>query len=322
MQELKRAVKAAAVEAGFDDCGVCGPETDGWMRQLETWLDLGCHGTMGYLSRQRQQRLDLAQVLPGVRSVVMVAKGYGREAANRPVPQGSGVIARYARGRDYHEVLQQGLEGIVRQLQGAGFESRSFVDSLPVMEKALAWRAGLGCIGRNQLLIHPKLGSYVLLGGVLTTAPLAADEPGSAPYSICGDCRRCVRQCPTQALSETHLDATQCLSYWTVEQKSERLPSSIMETMGGRVFGCDACQEACPHNAFPVWPDASVFGPFEGDGGQPLEQLRLLGEEGFAQRFGHSSLSRGGWKRLSRNIEAALAGAKPAAVCERIRGDR
>lgn len=295
------------MELGFDAVGVCSAEVTAWMRHLEGWLDQGCHGTMAFMEQHRGIRLDPNQYLPGARSVVMVAKGYGRPEANAPVSAGSGVMARYARGRDYHEVIRKRLRPLVNELRKAGFEARAFVDSAPVMEKAYGWRAGLGGVGKNQLLIHPRLGSYILLGGVMTDAELKADAPGPEPYSVCGDCNRCVRLCPAQALHETFLDATQCLSYWTVEQKTELLPSGIAEVMGSRVFGCDGCQEVCPHNAKREYGDASMFAPFLGDGGWSFEEWKGLGAEGFAQRFAGTSVKRTGWERVLRNVEAAAA---------------
>ncbi len=317
VQDVKQALKLAAREAGFDDAGVCEARFDPWMGNLQQWLEMGCQGTMGYMQRQKEQRLDPCKVLEGARSVLMVLKGYGRSEANTPVPKGHGVVARYARGRDYHDVVQQGLEPLCKVLRDAGYQAKPFVDSLPLMEKALAWRSGLGTLGRNQLLIHPKLGSYVVLGGILTDAVLPPDSPGPTPYSVCGDCRRCVRNCPSQALLETHLDATQCLSYWTVEQKTEKLPSGIAEVQGSWVFGCDVCQEVCPHNAIPSMPDVSQWGPFQGDGGLPFGQWLEMGQEEFESRFGQSSLRRGGLKRLQRNAEAAAQAAQAKSVAAR-----
>jgi len=324
VESLTARVKRAAEEAGFDGVGVCSAVVDDWMMHLEQWLDLGCHGAMGYMGRQRALRLNPQEFLPGAKSVVMVMKAYseGSEGASGRAP---GVkVARYARGRDYHDVVGERLAGIVALLEGEGFGVRPFVDSSPVMEKAWAWRCGLGSIGRNQLLVSRRFGSYVVLGGLMTSADLGADEPGPKPYSICGDCRRCVRHCPTQALNERYVDATLCLSYWTVEQKADRLPSTIGAELGGRIFGCDACQEVCPMNLHREVTDTSMFEPMVAEEWLSPSRLKEMDDEAFREFLGHTAMARGGLDRLQRNLLAheAAEAERTEKMLRRPRGGR
>jgi epoxyqueuosine reductase len=210
---------------------------------LRRWVEAGHAGTMGYLSRRLEERLDPARVLPGARAAVCVALNYyqgeSEDTSWRP-------IARYAWGRDYHDVIGPRLERLAAHLtEAAGARSRGYVDTGPVLERDLAARAGLGWIGKNTMLLHPTLGSWFFIGVLLTTADLVADAPLA---DRCGSCRACLDACPTGAFVAPYvLDARRCISYLTIEHRGEIDPA-LHRGMAGWQFGCDVCQDVCPWN--------------------------------------------------------------------------
>ena len=240
---LTGSVKALALELGFDlvAVGPAGPPEHG--AALRRWVEAGHAGTMGYLSRRLEERLDPARVLPGARAAVCVALNYYQgettDASWRP-------IARYAWGRDYHDVIGPRLERLATHLtDAAGARSRGYVDTGPVLERDLAARAGLGWIGKNTMLLHPALGSWFFIGVLLTTAALVADAPLA---DRCGSCRACLDACPTGAFPAPYvLDARRCISYLTIEHRGEIDPA-LHRGMAGWQFGCDVCQDVCPWN--------------------------------------------------------------------------
>ncbi len=239
--------KALALALGFDLAGVAHAApapTSGFLRE---WLARGYAGEMEWLGRRIEARIDPRGVFEEARSVVAVALVYdpGRRPPTGP---GRGGVARYAGGEDYHDVLGERLRAL-----GAGLEAlaqrpvrwRAYVDTGPVLERALAAQAGVGWVGKNTCLIHRELGSYLFLGTLLTELELAPDTPEP---DHCGTCRACLDACPTQAFVEPHvLDATRCLSYTTIESRSA-IPEALREAQGDLVFGCDICQEVCPFN--------------------------------------------------------------------------
>ncbi|MBN1844183.1 MAG: tRNA epoxyqueuosine(34) reductase QueG [Sedimentisphaerales bacterium] len=221
---------------------------------LHDYLGKGYQGDMQYLARDIEKRLDVRRLVPSARSVICTALNY-----YQPVPEiaiddsgrrrgRSGRVARYAWGRDYHDIVRDKLRRLAGQLAEAatgGVITRCFVDTAPLWEKAYAARAGLGWIGKNTLLLNERFGSWLVLGEIVTDLELAPDEPAS---DRCGDCSACLAACPTGALVEKRvLDARRCISYLTVESGSE-VPPELQAKMGNRLFGCDACQEACPFN--------------------------------------------------------------------------
>ncbi len=263
-EQRSERVKAIATAVGFDRAGVALPVAPPHVEFLPQWLDRGYAGQMDYLHRHLEIRLDPARLLPGARSVICVAMNYyqgdppdGLDDPDEP----RGRIARYAWGRDYHVLIRERLDALVTRLGEAvdePFEARAFVDTAPVLERSLAAAAGLGWIGKNTMLIVPRLGSFVFLGGVVTTLALAPDRP--LPDQ-CKRCRRCLDACPTGALVEPYvLDARRCISYLTIEHR-QAIPDELRGAIGDRVFGCDACQHACPHNRrTPTLSEASLAG--------------------------------------------------------------
>jgi epoxyqueuosine reductase len=238
-------VKAAARAEGFDLVGVAeAAPLD--PAAFDRWLAAGWDAGLAYMRPSREDRLDVQRLLPGARSVVAVAVSY-RHPDAAPPDEPHGLVARYARGRDYHNALQSPLrrlrEAVGRIVPGSkGYAS---CDTRPVMEKAWAQRAGLGWIGKNGCLIAPPFGSYVLLGCVITTAVLT---PDAAHVDRCGTCTACLSSCPTDAIPEPRfIDARRCIAYHTIEHR-DPLPPELAARLGGRLFGCDACQEVCPWN--------------------------------------------------------------------------
>lgn len=251
-------VKQLGRRLGFDLIGIthAGPVDRG--RYYRDWLAAGHHGQMAYLARNVPIRVDPSLILADTRSIICVAINYRRHdgylspqdlPARQPV-EAVGRVAQYARGEDYHVVIRRGLADLADQLREALdeiFEVRPCVDTAPVLERELAARAGLGWIANNTCLIHPQLGSYLLLGELFTTLDLATDEPGE--FAGCARCRRCIDACPTGAIrAPRQLDARRCISYLTIEHR-EAIPSELHAALGDCVFGCDICQQVCPYNA-------------------------------------------------------------------------
>ena len=310
-QDLARAIKAEAVRLGFDRVGITTPSGSEHGDFYRAWLAHRYHGGMAYLARPDaiERREDPSKTLPGVRSIVVVADAYdpgeASDAAGEPAwrDPSTGVIARYARGADYHRVLRGKLDRLRRwteeQLELEGRAGRVYVDTGPLLERELGRRAGLGWFGRNTMLIHPRRGSYFFLGALLLEVPLPPDR--SFTEDRCGSCEACVDGCPTGALlgrDETGapvMDARRCISYLTIELKGP-IPSELRPAIGNRVFGCDICQEVCPWNQrFPE--HASVEGRYaaRGPGELPVGVEALPGEvEDSAAAGADSGLARGG----------------------------
>ena len=254
-------VKALAREVGFDLAGIARAAPIQRASYYRDWLARGYDGTMSYLSRNVPLRYNPAGLLEGARSVLCVALAYKRaDGYQRPSQVGAlpgdsherlptGRIAQYARGRDYHVVLREMLDQVVVRMRAdlrEPFDARVFVDTGPLAERELAAAAGLGWIGKNTCLLNEHLGSYLLLGEVVTTLPLPPDEP--VPER-CGHCTRCLDTCPTKALVQPHqMDATRCISYLTIEHRGE-VPTELHAGLGDWLFGCDRCQQVCPYNA-------------------------------------------------------------------------
>jgi epoxyqueuosine reductase len=262
MERLVKDVRAEARRLGIRKLGIASPDPSAHMDFYREWLARGFHGEMGYLARTDAlaRRADLRGTMPDVRSVVVVAQEYFQEdPPGIPEDPARGVVARYARGTDYHDVLKTRLQDLLAwirrevRLRGLASEVRGFayVDTGPILERDLARRAGLGWLGKNTMLIHPRQGSYAFLGILLLDLPLPPDPPFEADR--CGSCRACLDACPTGALlgrddsGAPVMDARRCISYLTIELKGP-LPRDLRPRIGNRIFGCDICQEVCPFN--------------------------------------------------------------------------
>jgi epoxyqueuosine reductase len=246
---LVSAIKEKAHDLGFDIVGVAPASPSRYGDYFRAWLDAGRHGAMHYLARRVDERTDPAAYLPGAASVICVAMNYYAELEALPgdAKPDHARVARYALGDDYHELIKHRLYALADWLreQVPGARTRCGVDTVPVLERELAARAGIGWVGKNTCVIHPRIGSWLLLGEVLTTIPLPADQPVT---DHCGTCTRCIDACPTGAITEPYkLDATRCISYLTIENPGE-IPAELHPQIGDWLYGCDVCQDVCPHN--------------------------------------------------------------------------
>jgi epoxyqueuosine reductase len=302
--ELSRGVKRAARELGFDLVGIARAGEVEEAELLDEWLDRGRHGTMRWMERWRDKRVDPRLLVEGCRSVVCVGLVYYRPDRDAPQPRGT-KVARYAWGEDYHRVLKDKLHALLargRKLDPA-FEGRAFTDSGPVMERWWAERAGLGWRGKNTLLLNKRLGSFLFLGELLVRSEL---EPDAAGVDHCGSCTRCIDACPTGALvAPRELDARRCISYRTIEHRGELAPDEE-ESVGEWLFGCDVCQDVCPWNRDP--PETreerlrtSVSWPAS------LDAIMTMPAEEFDARFGEAAIERARRGGLTRNA-AIVAG--------------
>lgn len=253
--QLTRDVLELARAQGFAAVGIAhaGPSTQA--DHLANWLAGGKHSTMEFMAKDVALRVDPRGHLPDTRAFLMVMDAYasremGEGLGAAGARAGHGVVARYARGRNYHEVMKRRLHALADalRLKYPGSDFRSFVDTAPVLERELAMLAGLGWQAKNTMLIHPRLGSYVLLAGAATNLPLVATPPEARVTDACGSCTRCIDACPTGALSMRSLDARRCISYLTIERQ-EAIATELHPKIGAWVYGCDVCQEVCPHNS-------------------------------------------------------------------------
>ena len=279
LQQLKSALREKARVLGFEIFGVArARRLEADLERLRAWLERGDAARMAsYLGRRPEERTDPVLVLEGARSVVVVGMSYAQappdlsQLTGRP----EGRIARFALGRDYHDVLGPRLEELARWLEenargATPVRSRCFVDSGPLLERAFAREAGLGWIGKNTCLIHPRHGSWFVLGALVTTAELPPDAPVEGD---CGDCRLCLDACPSGALCEPfRVDARRCLSYLTIETR-EPLTAQQSTQVGDKLFGCDACQAVCPYNQTPLACADRELMPSAATAGDPGVQL-------------------------------------------------
>jgi epoxyqueuosine reductase len=318
--ELRRELEKRAQELGLSLLGVTGVEPSEHLEFYRSWLDSGYHGEMAYLARQDAiaRRADLHGTMVDARSCVVVAHEYYLEGeADRSDDRSRAVVARYARGDDYHDVLKSRLQQLLSWLDTrveGGVTGRAYVDTGPILERDLARRAGLGWLGRNTMLIHPSRGSYFFLGVLLVDLSLPADRPFAEDR--CGTCRACLDACPTGALlgrddeGAPVIDARRCISYLTIELRGA-IPVGLRPAMGNRVFGCDICQEVCPWNGQFARPSSEpAYGAREELDGPPLVELATglldLDEQAFRAAYRGSPVLRAGRDGLLRNVCVAL----------------
>jgi len=333
-------IREAATRLGFDAVGITSLRESEHASFLRDWLGRGFHGDMDWLARSDAvaARADPCSRWPGLRSAIVVTMSYSqREGDDAPDPARA-IIARYARGRDYHRVMKKRLLALLREVESVvGRDlpaARAYVDTGPVLERELARRAGLGWFGRNTMLIHPHRGSYFFLGSLLTELEIEGD---AAPVrDHCGTCNACVDACPTGALlgrdadGAPVIDARRCISYLTIEHRGA-IPVELRPLIGNRVFGCDICQEVCPftrkfsrvaeepdYAPRPAWEaewdrdpsDPDDEGPTEAvipstDGPALVDLMRMSGDEWDAYTRG-SAMRRAGYSGLRRNVAIAL----------------
>ena len=301
---LTAALKEESFRLGFDLAGAAPAVAPPSFDHLRRWLTDGFAGQMGYLADRLDAYRHPDRVLAAARSVLMLAVNY-RTVEPAPTGPGQARVSRYAWGDDYHDVLRGRLHKLAdfhrRLVPGAGV--RGVVDTAPLLEREFGRLAGLGWVGKNTLLIHPRLGSWFFLAALLSTEELVYDEPSSA--GRCGSCRACLDACPTGALVEPYrLDARKCISYLTIELR-DAVPAALQAACQGRLFGCDACQEACPWNWQTPASAEAAFQPGPGMNPVELAELSALDEEAFRRRFRHTPLWRPRREGILRNAEVA-----------------
>jgi epoxyqueuosine reductase len=322
--DLAARVKAVALEAGFDLAGIARADAPPELAFFAEWVGRGHAGEMAYLTSQVAKRSDLRAAFPWARSVLCVGLQYDTPRPySTAVHASRGWISRYAWGDDYHAVMQSMLDRVADRLRAeAGpHESRAYVDTGPIAEKAWAAAAGLGAWGKNACLLHPEHGSWFFLGEIVTDLDLPADSPRA---DMCGTCTACLDACPTRALVAPYvLDARRCISYLTIEVKGA-IPEEHRQGMGRHVFGCDICQDVCPWNRKRRHHGGTAFEPRPGADAPDLARLAGLGEEEFRERFRHSPVKRAKRRGLLRNVAVALGNAGETGhrpVLERLAGD-
>ena len=302
------AVKQQARSLGFDACGVAPAANHPELRFFREWLARGYAGEMAYLHRTADRRADVRRVLPSAQTVIVTATVY-----NTPSPYSTECadparahIARYAWGDDYHEVIGARLESLLTWMRDASpvpFEARVYVDTGPVQERVYAQHAGVGWIGKNTCVINPDLGSWVFLGVIICSLPLALDAPS---FDQCGTCTLCLEACPTHALvAPGVLDSTRCISYLTIELRGD-MPEEHRAGVGSHVYGCDVCQEVCPWNAAAPRSDDAAWQPRTAWDRVDLLTLAGRSDDELTAALHNSSMRRTKLQGLRRNIDVAL----------------
>ena len=309
---LATQIRELAREFGFQRCGITGIDLAEDEAHLQHWLAEGLYGSMDWMARHGDRRARPAELIPGTLRVISVGLDYGRrddDEAWQTLADGErAYVARYALGRDYHKLMRQRLQRLADRIgQTVGpFGHRVFVDSAPVLERALARNAGLGWIGKHTCLIDRDGGSWFFLGEIYVDLPLPVDVPATAH---CGTCTRCIDICPTQAIvAPNRLDARRCISYLTIEHEGA-IPIELRPLIGNRIFGCDDCQLVCPWNKFAKRTDEPDFRARNDLDRATLAQLSGWSEAEFLQRTEGTALRRSGYERWLRNIAVALGNA-------------
>ena len=305
---LARSIKAWGRELGFQAVGIAEADLSAAEPRLLQWLEQGWHGEMEYMARHGALRARPAELTPGTLRVISCRMDYLADKRDTIELDGEkAVVARYARGRDYHKVLRARLQQLCDRIEAeiGAFGYRVFSDSAPVMEVELAQRAGIGWRGKNTLLLD-RNGSWFFLGEIYTSLALPPDAP---IRDHCGSCEKCIDICPTQAIRGPYqLDARRCISYLTIEHKSS-IPEELRPLIGNRVYGCDDCQAVCPWNGFARPSSEQDFQPRNGLDQATLVELFSWSEKEFEDRLQGSPIRRIGYERWLRNLAVGLGNA-------------
>jgi len=306
--ELAKQIKLSGKSLGFQQVGITDIELEQASAHLRDWLSARFHGDMSYMERNVELRDDPTQLQPGTIRVISVRMDYLNNCSDSETVMANpelGFVSRYALGRDYHKLMRKRLQQLASKIESlTGKHSyRVFVDSAPVLEKALAEKAGLGWIGKHSNLLNREAGSWFFLGEIYTSLPLPVDE---AVSEHCGDCTACIDICPTQAIVAPYqVDARRCISYLTIELHGS-IPVEFRSQMGNRIYGCDDCQLTCPWNRFAKLSQEDDFLPRHQLDTPMLLELFMWSEQDFNQRLQGSPIRRIGHERWLRNIAVAL----------------
>ncbi len=312
MQTLAAQIKEWGIELGFQQIGITDTDLSRYEKRFKDWLTKGFHGSMSYLQKHGDRRTQPSTLIPNSISIISARMDYlppdSDLLATLNNPR-KAYISRYALGRDYHRLMRKRLQLLADRIQGAigEFGYRVFCDSAPVLEKAIAEKAGLGWIGKHTNLINSKAGSWFFLGEIYTDMQLPSDQEQSKSH--CGSCTACLTVCPTQAIIAPYqLDARRCISYLTIELR-EAIPLELRPLMGNRIYGCDDCQLVCPWNKFAKYTKEKDFYPRHDLSSPELISLFLWSEADFLQRTEGSAIRRIGYECWLRNIAVALGNA-------------
>ena len=309
---LSRSIKAMGKELGFQQIGIASIELAEDAAYLRQWLDRGRHGTMRYMEKHGEKRWRPDALVPGTVRVISASMDYFPGSA-KPIQDvlddsSRAFVSRYALGRDYHKVIRRRLQRLCDEIEtlAGEFGYRVFVDSAPVLEKALARNGGLGWIGKHTNLLNTQAGSWFFIGEIYTDLPLQTDGPVT---DHCGTCSACIEVCPTRAIVAPYqLDARRCISYLTIEHRGT-IPEPLRAPMGNRIYGCDDCQLVCPWNKFAQPTSEPDFAPRHGLDDSALVSLFAWTEADFDKRMEGSAIRRIGYLCWLRNIAVALGNA-------------
>lgn len=305
---FEKEIKQKAFSLGFDLAGITSAKDidSGQIKEYKKWLNAGRNGQMDYLAGNIEQRFSPVSILPGVKSVICVAINY---KLPQPASKNSLEIASYALYPDYHKFIKEKLRVLADFLKSRdkNLKFKICVDSSPLAEKALAMRAGLGFIGKNRLLINPKLGSFLLLGEFITNLPLKPDKPIEG--LSCENCRKCINACPTGALADGQFDARRCISYLTIEHKG-RISPELKDKMDSHLFGCEQCLEVCPYNEKAPLGKKQKYGFTARKVKFEIDNVLNWSKADFENFTANSPMKRTGFRRIRRN----------ALICKRNRG--
>jgi epoxyqueuosine reductase len=295
-------IKKTSQSLGFDFCGIAKAEKlEDDARRLEKWLSRGMHGTMGYMEKYFDLRVDPCKLVPGAKSVItLLLNYYPADVQNSASPK----ISKYAYGKDYHEVIRKKLNELLllTREQVGEIHGRGFVDSAPVLERSWAQRSSLGWVGKNGNLITRQSGSYFFIATLITDLELEYDDPFAKDY--CGTCRKCIDACPTDAiLPDKVVDGSKCISYFTIELKDALIPGAMKGKFENWIFGCDICQDVCPWNRFSKPHQETGFTPIPEILNFSTAQWEAMTEESFKKLFSDSPLRRAKWKGIQRNLK-------------------
>jgi epoxyqueuosine reductase len=310
---MKAAVRQRARELGFDDCHFTTANPPDHAAEFQSWLAQNQHGEMNYLQRNAHKRVQPQEVLPGAKSIIALATSYADACSVLGVPSEHatrntqhGLVARYARFKDYHDVLADRLKQLtefVNSLAGENTRSLWYVDTGPLLERDLAQRAGLGFVGKHTNLISRQLGNWIFISEIITTAELEPDPPEK---NRCGTCSRCISACPTAAITAPfQLDARRCISYLTIELKGA-IPVDLRPAIGNRIYGCDDCLAVCPWNKFAREGNLMKEHARTDLATPDLLELLALDDAGFKSRFAGTPILRTKRRGLLRNVCVAL----------------
>jgi len=301
-----RFIKKLAVQAGFDYCGIARAQPlDEDAARLESWLSKGMHSSMKYMENHFDMRIDPTKLMPGAKSVITLLLNYfPSEKQNDNAPK----ISKYAYGKDYHEVIKKKLNELIRliKLNIGDVHGRGFVDSAPVLERAWAVKSGLGWVGKNGNVINKKKGSFFFIATLIVDLELEYDDAFAKDY--CGTCTKCIDECPTDAILEDKVvDASKCISYFTIELKEMLIPDSMKGRFANWMFGCDICQDVCPWNRFSKPANETAFLPITEILHFTISDWEEITEESFKKIFRNSPLKRAKFNGIKRNLKFIIS---------------